>query len=137
MSLPLTSVDFYRDADGDGKFKAEKDQYLGRTGRQGRLLASKSRPQRVPAGAAELLRGGRGHGGQRHGASPEEMVKAADDLEKAAEAEAGRQGCEAGKEQGLPAEQCKGLTGDQGEVAKTAQKVAEKIGKAARKSASC
>ena len=38
------------------------------------------------------------------------------------------QNCEAGKEQGLPAEQCQNLSKDNGEAAKTADEVNSKVG---------
>jgi tetratricopeptide (TPR) repeat protein len=130
--IPVGSVDFYRDANGDGGFQADTDQYLGSDaeGKDGYTLEVST--DNFPPGPQSFFAVGRGAPGSGKGATPEQLMAAADELEKAVEQEkAVAQKCDSGKEQGLPAEQCQGATGDQQKVADAAQKVAEKIGKAA------
>ncbi len=129
--VPLIAVDFYRDADGNGKFNAEKDQYLGSDtdGKDGYML--KVPTAELPPGTQSFFAVGRGAEGSGKGASAEDMLKGAETLEKAAEKEKQvAQACEAGKEQGLAKEQCESLAKDQGDVGKTADEVASKVGQA-------
>jgi tetratricopeptide (TPR) repeat protein len=129
--LAISSVDFYRDADGDGKFNAENDQFLAADsdGKDG--FSVEVSTANFPPGPQSYYAVPRGKEGTGSGASPEELVKAAESLEQAAGKEKQiADSCEAGKAQGLPADQCKGLQGNQGEVAKTADEVGDKVGKA-------
>lgn len=129
--VPLKSVDFYRDADGNGKFDAAQDAYLGTCsdGKNGWSIEVSTAD--FPPGPQSYYAVGRGPEGSGKGASPEEMVKAAETLEKAAEKEKQvAENCEKGKDQGLPQEQCKDLGKNNGDAAKTAEDVAGKVAQA-------
>lgn len=129
--VPIKSVDFYRDLDGNGKFSAGDDQYLasdseGKDGYSVEVSTAEFPPG--PQSYFAVPRGGEGSG---TGASPEELVKAAETLEQAAAQEQQvAQACEAGKAQGLAEDQSKGLGKNNGEAAKTADEVADKVAKA-------
>jgi len=129
---PVDSCDFYRDVDGDGKFNAATDQYLGSDaeGKDGFTLEVST--SAFPPGPQSYFAVPRGKPGTGSGASADELAAAADSLEKAAaDQKALAQDCESCKSEGMNPDQSKGVGQKQDGVASDADKVAEKIGQAA------
>ena len=126
--LPVDSVDFYRDVDGDGLFNAAADQYVASDGESGDGFTTEVSTAAFPPGPQSFFAVPRGGAGSGSGASPEELLSAAEACEKAAKTEGDiAQACESGKAQGMSADQSKGLGGDQSGIADEATEVAEKI----------
>ena len=129
--VDVESCDFYRDVDGDGKFNAEADQFLAadNDGKDG--FTAEVSTDAFPPGPQSYFAVPRGKPGSGAGASPEEMLAAAEALDKAAETQkALAQTCEAGKAQGLSADQSKDVSKSQESVNSEAEKVAEKVAQA-------
>lgn len=127
----VDSCDFYRDVDGDGKFSSEVDQFLGADsdGKDGFTLEVSTAA--FPPGPQSYFAVPRGKPGSGSGATPEELLAAAESLEKAAEAQKGlAQACEAGTADGMSAEQSKDIGKQQEDVSAEAAKVAEKLAQA-------
>ncbi len=127
----VDSCDFYRDVDGDGKFNAEADQFLAADsdGKDG--FTAEVSTDAFPPGPQSYFAVPRGKPGSGAGATPEELLSAAEALEKAAETQKGlAKSCEAGKAQGMSPEQSKEVGQNQDSVNSEAEKVAEKIGQA-------
>ena len=96
--IPVDSVDFYRDVDGDGMFNAENDQFLAADGNAGDGFSVEVSTAAFPPGPQSYFAVPRGVAGTGTGASPEEMLAAAETLEKAAQTQRGiAQACETGK----------------------------------------
>jgi tetratricopeptide (TPR) repeat protein len=130
--IPVESVDFYRDVDGDGLFSAEADQYLASDSIGSDGFTAEVSTASFPPGPQSYFAVGRGKPGSGSGATPEELLSAAQSLEEAAAKEKQiADACESCKTAGLPAEQSKTLGQDQASVAKTAAEVGEKIAAAA------
>ena len=127
----VESCDFYRDVDGDGKFNAEADQFLAADadGKDG--YTAEVSTDAFPPGPQSYFAVPRGKPGSGTGASPEELMSAAEALDKAAETQKGlAQTCESGKAQGLSADQSKDVGKNQESVNSEAEKVAEKVAQA-------
>lgn len=130
--IPVDSVDFYRDVDGDGLFNAENDQFLAADNNGSDGYTAEVSTEAFPPGPQSYFAVGRGKEGTGSGATPEELLSAAESLEQAAAKEkAIADACESCKTAGLPAEQSKTLGSDQADVSKTATEVGEKIAAAA------
>lgn len=126
--IPLGSVDFYRDVDGDGMFNAEADQYLATDSEHKDGFSTKVSTDAFPPGPQSYFAVPRGEAGSGSGATPEELMSAAEACEKAAQTEEGiAKACETGKAQGMSADQSKGLKGDQEDISGDTSEVAEKI----------
>jgi tetratricopeptide (TPR) repeat protein len=126
--IPVDSVDFYRDVDGDGLFNAENDQFLAADANQGDGFSVEVSTAAFPPGPQSYFAVPRGAEGSGSGATPEELLAAAESLEQAAQTERGiAQSCESGKAQGLSEDQSKGLGGDQEGISDSCEEVAEKI----------
>ncbi len=124
----LDSVDFYRDVNGDGLFKAADDQFLASDSEHSDGFTTEVSTAAFPPGPQSFFAVPRGGEGTGSGSSPAELLSAAEACEKAAQTEQGiAQACEAGKAQGMPADQSKGLGGDQSDISDDAAEVAEKI----------
>jgi len=129
--VAVDSCDFYRDVDGDGKFNAEADQFLAADNAGNDGFTAEVSTDAFPPGPQSYFAVPRGKPGSGSGASPEELLSAAESLEKAAETQKGlAQTCEAGKAQGMSPEQSKEIGQNQESVNSEAEKVAEKIGQA-------
>lgn len=129
--IPVESCDFYRDVDGDGKFNAEADQFLAADNNGSDGFTAEVSTDAFPPGPQSYYAVPRGKPGTGSGATPEELQAAADALTKAAEAQKSvAQACEAGKAQGLSADQSKECGQNQDGITSEADKVAEKIGRA-------
>jgi tetratricopeptide (TPR) repeat protein len=129
--IPVDSVDFYRDVDGNGLFAADADQFLAADASGSDGFSVEVSTDAFPPGPQSYFAVPRGKAGSGTGASPEELQAAAQELDKAAEAQkAIAQSCEAGKAQGMSEDQSKGAGQQQEGVAGDAEKVAEKIGQA-------
>jgi tetratricopeptide (TPR) repeat protein len=127
--VPVDSVDFYRDVDGDGLFNAENDQFLDADGNGSDGFSVEVSTAAFPPGPQSYFAVPRGKEGTGTGATPEEMEKAAQTLEQAAQTQKGiAQACEAGQAQGLPEDQSKQLTGDQEKVNEQCEECAEDVG---------
>ncbi|MCU0871124.1 MAG: tetratricopeptide repeat protein [Pirellulaceae bacterium] len=129
--IDVESCDFYRDVDGDGKFNAEADQFLAadNDGKDG--FTTEVSTDAFPPGPQSYFAVPRGKPGSGAGASPEEMLAAAEALDKAAQTQkALAETCEAGKAQGLSADQSKEVSKGQEGVNSEAEKVAEKLAQA-------
>lgn len=116
--IPVDSVDFYRDVDGDGVFNATVDQYLGTDadGRDGFSLEISTAA--FPPGPQSYFAVPRGVAGSGSGATPEQMMAAAEKLAQAAERQqAIADASAAGAEQGLTEEQARNLARDQQQIA--------------------
>lgn len=126
--IPLASVDFYRDVNGDGLFNAADDQYLASDSDQSDGFTTEVSTAAFPPGPQSFFAVPRGDAGSGTGASPEELMSAAEACKKAGQTEEGiAQACEAGKAQGMEADQSKGLKGDQENISDEAAEIAEKI----------
>ena len=127
----MESCDFYRDVDGDGKFNAEADQFLAADSNGSDGYTADVSTDAFPPGPQSYFAVPRGKPGSGTGASPEELLSAAQSLDKAAEAQkALAQSCEAGKAQGMSPDQSKDVSKNQEGLSGEAEKVAEKIGQA-------
>jgi len=127
----VDSCDFYRDVDGDGKFNAEADQFLAADSDGNDGFTAEVSTDAFPPGPQSYFAVPRGKPGSGAGATPEELLSAAEALDKAAETQKGlAQTCEAGKAQGMSPEQSKEVGKNQDGVNSEAEKVAEKIGQA-------
>jgi tetratricopeptide (TPR) repeat protein len=116
--VAVDSVDFYRDVDGDGNFNATSDQFLGADaeGKDGFSLEVSTAA--FPPGPQSYFAVPRGAPGSGTGATPEEMMAAADKLAQAAQTQQGiAEACGQGAAQGLSADESKGLNQDQATIA--------------------
>jgi tetratricopeptide (TPR) repeat protein len=130
--IPVDSVDFYRDVDGDGLFNAETDQFLAADDNQGDGFSAEVSTDAFPPGPQSYFAVPRGAEGSGTGATPEELLAAAKAMKQAAQTQRGiAQACDAGKAQGMSADQSKGIAGDQEDITEEAQKAAEKVAAAA------
>jgi tetratricopeptide (TPR) repeat protein len=130
--IPVDSVDFYRDVDGDGLFNAEADQFLAADDNQGDGFSVEVSSSDFPPGPQSYFAVPRGAAGTGTGATPEELLAAAEAMEQAAQTERGiAQACEAGKAQGMSEDQSKGVGSDQEGISDDAEKTAEKMAAAA------
>jgi len=126
--IDLDSVDFYRDVNGDGLFNATDDQYLASDCECGDGFTTEVSTAAFPPGPQSFFAVPRGAEGSGSGASPAELLSAAEACEKAAQTEEGiAQACETGKAQGMSEDQSKGLGGDQSGIKENAAELAEKI----------
>jgi tetratricopeptide (TPR) repeat protein len=124
----LDSVDFYRDVDGDGIFDADGDQYLGtdQNGQDGYSLEVSTAA--FTPGPQSYFALGRGAAGTGSGATPEELLSAAEACEQAAQTQRGiAQTCEGGAQQGLAEDQSKEMGKNQDDIKEEAESVAEKV----------
>ena len=129
--LDVESCDFYRDVDGDGKFNAEADQFLAADAEGKDGFTAEISTDAFPPGPQSYFAVPRGKPGSGAGASPEELLSAAEALDKAAETQKSlAQTCESGKAQGLSADQSKDVGKNQDGVSSEAEKVAEKVAQA-------
>lgn len=129
--VDVESCDFYRDVDGDGKFNAEADQFLAADGDGKDGYTTEVSTDAFPPGPQSYFAVPRGKPGSGTGASPEELLSAAEALDKAAQTQkALAQTCESGKAQGLSADQSKDVSKNQEGVNSEAEKVAEKVAQA-------
>jgi tetratricopeptide (TPR) repeat protein len=127
----VDSCDFYRDVDGDGRFNSDADQFLGADGQGGDGFTLEVSTDAFPPGPQSYFAVPRGKPGSGTGATPEELLSAAESLEKTAEAQKGlAQSCEACKSEGMSAEQSKDVGKQQEELSDAAEKVAEQLAQA-------
>lgn len=126
--VKLDSVDFYRDVNGDGLFNATDDQFLASDSEHNDGFTTEVSTSAFPPGPQSFFAVPRGGAGSGSGATPEELLSAAEACEKAAQTESGiAQACETGKAQGMEADQSKSLSGDQSGISDEAEEVAEKV----------
>lgn len=126
--IPVDSVDFYRDVDGNGLFNAGSDQFLAADSQGDDGFSVEVSTGAFPPGPQSYFAVPRGGPDSGSGATPEELAAAADTLDKAARTqEEICKECESGKEQGLSEDQSKGLGGDQENLNAEAQAAAEKV----------
>jgi tetratricopeptide (TPR) repeat protein len=130
--IPVDSVDFYRDVDGDGLFNAESDQFLAADSNNNDGFSVDVSTDAFPPGPQSYFAVPRGAEGSGSGATPEELLAAAEAMEQAAQTQRDiAQACEAGKTEGMSEDQSKGVGGDQDEINRKAEEAAEKIAAAA------
>ena len=130
--IPVDSVDFYRDVDGDGLFNADADQFLAADANGSDGFSVEVSTAAFPPGPQSYFAVPRGAEGSGSGATPEELLKGAEALEKAAVTERDvAEACESGKAQGMSEDQSKAVGGDQEKIAEEAEELAEKIAGAA------
>ncbi len=116
--IPVDSVDFYRDVDGDGAFNAAVDQYLGTDADGSTGFSLEISTAAFPPGPQSYFAVPRGVAGSGSGATPEQMMAAAEKLAQAAEQQqAIAQASAAGAEAGLTEDQAKNLARDQQQIA--------------------
>jgi tetratricopeptide (TPR) repeat protein len=116
--IPVDSVDFYRDVDGDGIFNAATDQYLGTDSDGSQGFSLEVSTAAFPPGPQSYFAVPRGGAGSGSGSSPQEMMAAAQRLEQAAQRQqAVADACAQGAEQGLSEEQARSLARDQSQIA--------------------
>ncbi|MBC8874135.1 MAG: tetratricopeptide repeat protein, partial [Planctomycetes bacterium] len=126
--IPLDSVDFYRDVNGDGLFNATDDQYIASDSEHGDGFTTEVSTAAFPPGPQSFFAVPRGDAGSGSGATPEELLSAAEACEKAKKTEEGiAQACEAGKAQGLSEDQSKSLGGDQSGISDEASELLDKV----------
>jgi len=127
----VDSCDFYRDVDGDGKFNAGTDQFLGADGDGKDGFTLEVSTAAFPPGPQSYFAVPRGKPGSGTGATPEELLAAAESLEKAAETQKSlAQACGDCKSEGMSADQSKDIAKQQEGVSGEAEKVAEKLAQA-------
>ena len=126
--VSVESVDFYRDVDGNGLFNADNDQFLAADGNNSDGFSVEVSTGAFPPGPQSYFAVPRGAAGSGTGASPEEMLAAADTLEQASQTQRGiAQACETGQQQGMAAEQSKSLKADQEKINEETAESAEKV----------
>lgn len=126
--VDIDSVDFYRDVDGDGLFNAATDQYLASDSDKSDGFTAEVSTENFPPGPQSYFAVGRGAEGTGTGATPEELLAAAESLEQAAAKQKQiEEECKACATDGLPAERSKGLGSTQEDVTGTAGEVGEKV----------
>jgi len=126
--IPLDSVDFYRDVNGDGLFNATDDQYIASDSEHNDGFTTEVSTAAFPPGPQSFFAVPRGDVGSGSGATPEELLSAVEACEKAKKTEEGiAQACEAGKAQGLSEDQSKSLGGDQSGISDEASELLDKV----------
>ncbi len=126
--IPIDSVDFYRDVDGDGSFNATADQFLGADGEGKDGFSLEVSTAAFPPGPQSYYAVPRGGPGTGTGATPEEMMAAAQKLEQAAQTQQGiAESCGQGAQQGLSEDQSKGMSQDQEKIADECAECADQV----------
>lgn len=126
--VSVDSVDFYRDVDGNGLFQAETDAFLGADAQGSDGFSLEVSTSAFPPGPQSYFAVPRGAAGTGTGATPEDMLAAADTLEAAAQTQQGiAKACESGQAQGLSEDQSKGLSGDQQGIQGDTEGLADKV----------